>query len=115
MDATISSIEIAKTMQSCLNRKTDLLARYGGEEFVVAIMNLNIDQVFERAELIRISIENLKIENKKIKLGFVTISIGIAYVGSNQDFTIEQLTIEADKAMYAAKVNGKNRCEIMKL
>ncbi|MDF1618597.1 diguanylate cyclase [Petrocella sp. FN5] len=108
-------IKIASTMQESLNRKTDLLARYGGEEFVVAITHLTKEQVLDRAEHIRQSIEDLKIENIKTKTGFVTVSIGIAYGTTYQNLTLEQMVREADQAMYTAKVAGKNRCVIKEL
>ncbi|PKM56327.1 MAG: hypothetical protein CVV00_00065 [Firmicutes bacterium HGW-Firmicutes-5] len=108
-------IKIASTMQESLNRKTDLLARYGGEEFVVAITHMTKEQVLERAEHMRKSIEDLKIENIKTKKGFVTISIGIAHAVAHEDLTLEHMVREADQAMYAAKVAGKNRCVIKEL
>jgi diguanylate cyclase (GGDEF)-like protein len=108
-------IKIASSMQASLNRKTDLLARYGGEEFVVAITHLTMEQAIERAERIRKSIENMKIENLKSETGYITVSIGIAFVTAHQDLTLEQLVREADQAMYAAKVNGKNRYEISEI
>ncbi|VDN47637.1 conserved protein of unknown function [Petrocella atlantisensis] len=108
-------IQIAKSMQNSLNRKTDLLARYGGEEFVVAITHLTKEQVLDRAERIRASIENLKIENIKTKTGYVTVSIGIAHAVAYEDLTLENMVREADQAMYAAKVAGKNRCVIKEL
>jgi diguanylate cyclase (GGDEF)-like protein len=105
-------ITIAASMHDSLNRKTDLLARYGGEEFVVAITHLTKEQAVERAEHIRKAIEDLKIKNINTETGFITVSVGIAYVAEHQDLTLEDLVIAADQAMYTAKVSGKNRCEI---
>jgi len=103
-------IQIAKSMQNSLNRKTDLLARYGGEEFVVAISHLTKEQALERAEHIRKAIEDLEIENTKTKTGKITVSVGIAHVTAYQGLTLEDMVREADQAMYTAKVGGKNRC-----
>jgi diguanylate cyclase (GGDEF)-like protein len=105
-------ITIAASMHDSLNRKTDLLARYGGEEFVVAITHLTKEQAIERAEHIRKVIEDLKIKNINTEAGFITVSVGIAYVAEHQNLTLEDLVVAADQAMYTAKVSGKNRCEI---
>jgi len=103
-------VKIAEAMHDSLNRKTDLLARYGGEEFVVAITHLTKEQALERAEHIRKAIEDLKIENTNTKAGFITVSVGIVHVTAHQGLTLENVVREADQAMYAAKVGGKNRC-----
>jgi diguanylate cyclase (GGDEF)-like protein len=108
-------VQVATAMHNCLNRKTDLLARYGGEEFVVAIINLSREQVKERAECIKKSVENLRIKNVKTKIGHVTVSIGSVYVSASHETSLEQLVRLADQEMYEAKVHGKNCCRLKDL
>jgi len=98
-----------KIFKSSLKRSTDFVARIGGEEFGVLLHATNSYQANVTAERIREAIENeiiLTANGKKTKF---TVSIGVASVipsvGMEYSFIIE----EADKALYNAKQNGRNR------
>nr|WP_321267020.1 sensor domain-containing diguanylate cyclase [uncultured Sulfurimonas sp.] len=98
-------VQCGKILQNNI-RKTDLLARWGGEEFIVAFIDTDINNAHTITQKIRKSIE----ENetlKKIVSGGVSASFGLS-VSSEFD-TIESIVSRADKAMYEAKQNGKNR------
>jgi diguanylate cyclase (GGDEF)-like protein len=98
---------VAQTVRKSL-RKIDLLFRYGGEEFVVLLPGANVDSARRTAERIRGIVaraEHALEDGRRIK---VTVSIGgCIYPLHAQNES--QLFRLADKALYAAKEEGKNR------
>lgn len=105
-DQTIRAV--ADIIKSHLKRPLDEVARYGGEEFVVLLPNTPIEGALEIAESIRQSIKDttITIANSDIKF---TISAGV-YCAIAQDINNPGLfTDYADKALYHAKQNGRNR------
>ncbi len=87
------------------SRAGDVVARYGGEEFVIILDHCDRDQAKEKAEKIRFSLENLHPSGLEI-----TASFGVSTLEPGEDFT--QLFSRADKAVYLAKQNGRNRVEV---
>ena len=87
-------------------RDSDLVARYGGEEFVVVFPHTEIDKAIQAAEKLRLSIESYSWSQIKPDLK-VTISAGLAV--SNGDKHYKKLFEKADKKLYEAKHEGKNR------
>ncbi len=105
-DQTIRAV--ADIIKSHLKRPLDEVARYGGEEFVVLLPNTPISGALEIAESIRQSIMNttITIANSDIKF---TISAGV-YSAIAEDINNPGLFTDcADKALYHAKQNGRNR------
>jgi len=88
-------------------RSSDLLYRYGGEEFLILMMNTALEVAGQRAETIRSAIENaiIMINGESIRL---TISIGIAAYPEHGT-EIQTIIDAADKALYIAKRDGRNR------
>jgi diguanylate cyclase len=88
-------------------RKTDFVARYGGEEFVMLFSGSEMDEVYRVAEEIRSAVESSRFhsEGKRITL---TISCGLS--DFRQGDTPKAVFKRADKALYQAKEQGKNRC-----
>lgn len=83
------------------NRKTDVLGRYGGDEFILLMPHVNAPAALEICDRLRKEVA-LKSSPK------FSISMGIAtYPYDGRSFT-ELLEI-ADKGLYVAKANGKNR------
>lgn len=91
-------------------RDIDFLARYGGEEFIIILPDCDLIGGAEIAKRIQTTLvkQCLKIDNKEICM---TLSIGIATL-NDKHTNFEQLINEADKAMYQAKENGRNRIEV---
>ncbi|MGU7772029.1 diguanylate cyclase [Burkholderia sp. MR1-5-21] len=104
---------IAATVESCLGRPGDLAARFGGEEFAVVLPGTSPGGVRLLAEKIRIAIEALRLEHVHSSTGhYVTISIGGAGVVPAAGAPMTSLIEAADRALYRAKHEGKNRVVI---
>ena len=102
---------VAQTAAAQL-RAVDELARYGGDEFIILLPETSAKQAFPIAERIREQIAAMRMENDKDHFG-VTLSIGIAETKNDPvDFNIEAVISRADKAMYKAKTEGRNRTVI---
>lgn len=101
--------KVAKALQSCLQRKVDLVARYGGEEFAV-ILDGDAEGALTVATRMRNAVESLTIANQGSRVSpYVTISVGFASTAIFSASTPGELLRAADKALYAAKAQGKNR------
>jgi two-component system cell cycle response regulator len=92
-----------------LLRTPDIPARWGGEEFVIALPSTGAEGARGAAERVRHAVEQLKVEwaSKQIP---VTVSVGGATFRPGD--SLDGLTDRADRAMYAAKVAGRNRITI---
>lgn len=90
-------------------RKTDLLFRYGGEEFVILLHKTNLAGARIVAEKIRkqIEAESITFQDQPLK---ATVSLGVATL--NEDDGISSIIERADKALYAAKNEGRNRISV---
>ena len=102
---------VAEKLQANL-RANDSAARYGGEEFLIILPDMAALDAQYCAERIRETIQNEQIthpENGEAAT-FVTISIGVSI--RKRDESWEDQLERADKALYAAKDNGRNRIEI---
>ncbi|MCM1264869.1 MAG: sensor domain-containing diguanylate cyclase [Candidatus Gastranaerophilales bacterium] len=93
-------------------REYDIPSRYGGEEFCVLLPQTGIEEARIVAERLRAAVENKKIEIKsekdeQIKNISVTISVGLAELDVRD--MADDLYMKADRALYQAKENGRNR------
>jgi len=101
--------KVAKQISNTLPRKTDFLARYGGEEIVVILPYTSIKKATLVVEKILQGIINLKIQHSHSTFNkTLTVSIGIASTDTGAD----KLLTYADRALYKAKYNGRNRFEV---
>ncbi|HEY0659751.1 MAG TPA: diguanylate cyclase [Lysobacter sp.] len=102
-------IRVAKACQGAL-RQFDLLGRVGGEEFLVVLPQTTLEQGIEVAERLRSTIVALPLADIAPGLN-VTISVGVAAMQAD-DSNLKDLLRRADKALYRAKENGRNRVEV---
>jgi diguanylate cyclase (GGDEF)-like protein len=102
--------EVCNLLKSKMIRQQDALGRYGGEEFILVLRETPVRIAVDVAERIRSTIEKhaFRFEDKSIP---VTISVGV----STLDSTVkddELLIANADKALYDAKNQGRNRVSV---
>lgn len=103
----VSLWRVAQVLQECA-RADDLVARYGGEEFVLLIGS-DLEAAMEVAQRIRLKVENRCAPGQDARVMWqITVSVGVAPL-TNGTGTLEELVAEADRAMYRAKRQGKNR------
>ena len=89
-------------------RSYDIFARWGGEEFVVLMPNTTEAEAVPAAEKIRKTVEDISHPD----IEKITISIGIAIWEVDDD--VDQIFVKADKALYTAKNQGRNRVMVYK-
>jgi diguanylate cyclase (GGDEF)-like protein len=89
-------------------RPTDIVCRYGGEEFAIILPTCSIEIAEQRAEKLRRGIQYLVMAHQGQNLGKVTISAGVA-VFPNHASTLSSLVEAADRALYQAKMLGRDR------
>jgi two-component system, cell cycle response regulator len=102
--------EIASRMVNFI-RPYDSVGRYGGEEFLILAPSSDALGAMGLAERIRKAIEEKPVtfEGRKIS---VTASFGIAVSTPRQLLDAQQMIRLADDALYQAKANGRNRCDL---
>ncbi len=88
-------------------RKSDVVARFGGEEFAILLMNTDKNLALEIAENLRCQIEETPFLGDDDKI-FLTTSFGVATLGEDAN-SFDGLVSKADKYMYCAKAQGRNR------
>ena len=102
--------EFTKILKRCIEDSSDWIARYGGEEFLISIHNSTEEKVRDLAELMRRSIEDNIFSYNNIDIK-ITSSFGIASIWDIKNMNILSLIDCADKKLYQAKHNGRNRVE----
>lgn len=104
---------VAESIKASLKRTGDTVARYGGEEFVVLLPGTGLEGTEFAAEKIRENVESLKLAHSaSIASEYVTISLGVAAVVPERAGTVSMVIDMADKALYRAKEQGRNRVEL---
>jgi diguanylate cyclase (GGDEF)-like protein len=90
-------------------RPHDIFGRIGGEEFGCLIPRASLSEGRDIAERIRMKFEAtpLQVAGNEIR---ITVSVGVA-VTTNPDQDFASLLMAADRALYRAKANGRNRVE----
>lgn len=102
--------EVAHTLDETFRRGGDLVARYGGEEFAVVLPGVDGRRAELYAERLRRRIWRLAIGYQASTVADrVTISGGVATVPPGMAVTPDGLLRAADKALYRAKCQGRNR------
>jgi diguanylate cyclase (GGDEF)-like protein len=101
-------IKIANVIKNAVKSSSDISARYGGEEFVVMLMNTTAEEAELAAEEIRTKVEELGIINEKVNSD-LTVSLGVASVVPDKNMRQNELIDDADRALYKAKNDGRNR------
>ena len=102
--------QVAETLFAGVRRPADLVARYGGEEFICILPETDSNGAISVAELLRDAIESLKIPHSESDTAeHVTISLGVSTVIPDGKLPRKSLVESADRCLYQAKNNGRNR------
>ncbi len=102
--------KVAAVLTENLKRPGDLAARYGGEEFALILPDTNHAGALAVAEGCRRHLELLGLRASDENAGrVVTLSAGVATVVPDKATAMEQLLLQADRALYLAKAAGRNR------
>jgi diguanylate cyclase (GGDEF)-like protein len=105
--------QVAQVLSGVARRATDLVARYGGEEFVIVLPNTDTTGAVQVARTIQAAIAALQIPHQTSEVAAsVTMSLGIATMVPRIDRTPAELVGAADRALYRAKFQGRNRYAI---
>ena len=105
---------VASLLDNSLPRATDVCARFGGEEFSLILPGTDLAGARVVAERIRENIESTPVKLPGIEIK-MTVSIGCVSraVHRYEPDLPTQLFKQADRALYKAKVDGRNRCAFM--
>jgi len=103
---------VAELIALHARRNTDIVARYGGEEFALLAPATNAEDALELARGVCEALARLALPHAKSPYGVVTISIGVASMLPDDALVPELLIQSADRAMYRAKSEGRNRARI---
>jgi diguanylate cyclase (GGDEF)-like protein len=92
-------------------RGSDFIFRYGGEEFLLVLPESSVEDTYKYVESLRKEIKNMKVNFRGQLLPSITLSFGIAAYPDHGLDAIELIRI-ADKALYIAKEEGRDRIVI---
>ena len=107
-----SLIKVAQLLEKFASRPGDICARYGGEEFAIAWADTSLERAQRLAARLLKEIAQLRIPNNDSSVeSYLTASIGLAEMFPSRKTDESQLINKADKMLYLAKENGRNRCE----
>lgn len=89
-------------------RTDDVACRSGGEEFILVLPNADLEQARQRAEALRERVAGMPVRRDEIALESVTVSVGVAAYPTHGR-TGRELLRSADRALYRAKEEGRDR------
>jgi diguanylate cyclase (GGDEF)-like protein len=89
-------------------RETDAVARFGGDEFVLLLIDTGWQGALTFAERLRRRVDDFTFGAPGTPMS-ITVSVGVALAKGTDATTPEDLLREADRALYKAKQQGRNR------
>lgn len=98
---------VAKVILDQCDGKHRIGYRYGGEELAAILTGDDATRASELAETIRATVERLRFKVNDLT---VTVSVGVAEAGEDRDN--DSLVKNADRCLYRAKENGRNRVQV---
>jgi diguanylate cyclase (GGDEF)-like protein len=100
---------VATAITTAIHHSSALPARYGGEEFAVLLPHTKLEEAIAIAQNIQTAIKNLQLPHHKSQVSqWVTLSCGVATTIPSEVGTSEQLLTQVDRALYQAKLEGRN-------
>ncbi len=101
--------EVARVLERNL-RAGDFVARYGGEEFAAMLPTTDRTTAMGIAERMRLAVAEDQLL-QQLAQRVVTISIGVAE--TLDEVPVDAVMLAADRALYTAKAEGRNRCSFL--
>ncbi len=102
--------KVATVLSETVQNSQDLVARYGGEEFAVIMPNTQMGGAVHFAAAMQAQVRELEILHEPSTISrYVTLSLGVATTIPTFESEPSSLILEADKALYKAKAQGRNR------
>lgn len=102
--------KLADLMQQASARAGEVVARYGGEEFILVLPGAAPDSALRTASRLKEMVEEEKIPHESSGVAdVITVSQGLVTVQPESDLLPAELISRADKALYKAKQEGRNR------
>jgi two-component system, cell cycle response regulator len=101
---------IAQALMDVVKRPDDLVARYGGEEFAMVLPRTDLSGAAHIAQAVRLQVQSLQIlhEASSVK-DVISVSLGVASIIPEDNFSPQDLLARADQALYQAKAAGRDR------
>lgn len=100
---------IADVLEAQTRQPHDVAARFGGEEFVCVWSGRTESEMQLLLRNIEQNIRELDIEHSHSPTGRLTLSMGVVAVRPSQGTMIKDTLAEADRLLYRAKRDGRNR------
>ncbi len=101
--------QVAQALANTVRVGEDVVTRFGGEEFAVILTSTDANAALACAERLRVAVIELGLPNPGAPGGVVTISVGVALSDPGQTTDGQSLLSRADRALYRAKDQGRNR------
>jgi len=100
---------VGGVLKETFKREGDIVSRYGGEEFVVVLYQTSLDDAIALVKEFRRKLSRSSLEHKDSPFGEITVSVGINSGVPLKGEDSESFLRKADKALYKAKDEGRNR------
>lgn len=97
--------QVARCIAECI-RRSDVLFRYGGEEFAIVLANTELYGATLLAQRVRSAVERMPVRHGEAEVP-VTVSVGVSQLEDGDEAV--DLIAKADRALYRAKEQGRNR------
>lgn len=101
--------QVAQAIKRALKRPGDAVFRYGGEEFVIILPETSLEGAIQVTKNIQLEVEQLHHLNTNFYIyKKTTLSFGISCQYPEPNTSPTALIIQADQALYEAKIQGRN-------
>ncbi len=107
---------LATLLKESIRHPEDLVARYGGEEFAIILPNTPLTGALHVVKNIQSAVQlRQQIHSGSTISSYVTFSLGVATMMPAIGQSASQIVAAADKALYQAKVDGRDRVRVYEL
>lgn len=103
---------VSDVLSKSIREGFDGVFRYGGEEFVILLREVDESLAVNRGELIRKTIENMRIRYGAGSDDYLSVTISMGIVQADLSLPVETNITSADKALYWSKEHGRNQVNV---